>query len=153
MQTTNFEEVLEKIVAADQRYFKDAYYFVREALDYTQKQCAKSKTKEQRHVSGKQLLTGIRELSLEQFGPMAFMVFQEWGVHRCEDFGEIVFNMVEHSFLAKTETDSRADFQNGYDFYEVFRVPFLPAGKRIKTETPAPAPAGGLAAPPAKPPA
>ena len=152
MQTTNFEEVLEKIVAADPRYYRDAYYFVREALDYTQKQSAKSKTKEQRHVSGKQLLAGIRDLSLEQFGPMAFMVFQEWGVHRCEDFGEIVFNMVEHNFLAKTETDSRVDFHNGYDFYEVFRVPFLPASKRIKTESPASAPASGVAAPPAKPP-
>jgi len=54
------------------------------------------------------------------------MVLNEWGVHRCEDFGEIVFNMVEHDLLAKTSEDSRENFKGGYDFEEAFRKPFLP---------------------------
>jgi len=56
-------------------------------------------------------------------------VFEEWGVHNCRDFGEIVFNMVETSLLAKTEKDTRDDFQNGYDFTDAFRKPFRPQGK------------------------
>jgi hypothetical protein len=60
---------------------------------------------------------------------MTMTVFEVWGVCSCGDFGEIVFNLVESGVLAKTEKDSRADFQNGYDFEEAFRKPFLPAGK------------------------
>jgi len=55
-------------------------------------------------------------------------------VRRCEDFGEIVFNMVENHLLAKTKKDSPEDFKGGYDFEEAFRQPFLPAGKSAAAE-------------------
>jgi uncharacterized repeat protein (TIGR04138 family) len=127
MHGISFEEELEKIVAKDTRYTREAYVFVREALDYTQKTVAKpSKEDAPRHVSGQELLGGIRDYALQQYGPMALMVLNEWGIHRCEDFGEIVFNMVENSLLAKTEKDSREDFTGGYDFAEAFRQPFVP---------------------------
>jgi uncharacterized repeat protein (TIGR04138 family) len=61
-------------------------------------------------------------------------VLEEWGIHNCRDFGDIVFNMVESGLLSKTETDSRDDFQNGYDFNDAFRKPFWPESKR-KTES------------------
>jgi uncharacterized repeat protein (TIGR04138 family) len=82
-----------------------------------------------RHVSGQELLGGIRDYALAQFGPMTQMVFEEWGIKRCEDFGEIVFNMVEIGLLGKTEKDSREDFANGYDFDDAFRKPFRPASR------------------------
>ena len=88
-----------------------------------------------RHVTGQQLLAGIRQHALAQFGPMAATVLNEWGVHRCEDFGEIVFNLVENGVLAKTEQDSRADFQGGYDFDEAFRKPFLPGNAEAHKPT------------------
>jgi uncharacterized repeat protein (TIGR04138 family) len=84
---------------------------------------------EMRHVSGQELLGGIRDYALAQFGPMTKMVFEEWGIKRCEDFGEIVFNMVEIGLLGKTDQDSREDFANGYDFDDAFRKPFLPASR------------------------
>ena len=126
MQETNFEETLETILKKDSRYHRGAYFFVREALDYTQKQVAKSQKNKVRHIKGQELLEGIRACALEQFGPMTLTVLHEWGVRRCEDFGEIVFNMVENALLAKTEEDSRQDFQDGYDFEEAFRKPYLP---------------------------
>ena len=64
---------------------------------------------------------------------MAKTVFEEWGVTRCEDFGDIVFNMIEVEWFAKTEQDSRADFADGYDFFEAFRKPFLPPSKQLET--------------------
>ena len=79
-----------------------------------------------RHISGQELLGGMRSHALEEYGPMAMMVLGEWGIRRCEDFGEIVFNMVEHELLAKTDEDSRDDFSGGYDFEDAFRKPFLP---------------------------
>ncbi len=135
MHEVSFEETIEQIRAKDPRYQREAYLFVREALDYTQKTTGKDSRGQLRHVTGQELLTGIRAFALAQFGPMAMTVLEEWGVHTCPDFGEIVFNMVEIGLLAKTETDSRADFSDGYDFYESFRTPFLPPSKQPKPET------------------
>jgi uncharacterized repeat protein (TIGR04138 family) len=129
MQEVSFDEGFEKIRAKDPRYQRDAYLFVKDALDHTQKMLCKETKGKPSHVSGQQLLEGIKELALTQFGPMAVTVLEEWGIHSCQDFGEIVFNMVEIEMLAKTEKDSRNDFEGGYDFHEAFRKPFLPSSK------------------------
>jgi uncharacterized repeat protein (TIGR04138 family) len=134
MQEINFDEAVDLIIVRDKRFARDAYAFVREALDFTQKLAGKDARGPVRHVSGQELLEGIRKFSLEQFGPMVVTIFEEWGVKNCRDFGEIVFNMVEIGLLAKTDKDTRDDFQNGYDFTDAFRKPFWPQGK-LKTET------------------
>jgi uncharacterized repeat protein (TIGR04138 family) len=126
MQRVDFEEEIAKIVAKDSRYPTDAYAFVREALDQTQKNMGKPTKNELRHVTGQQLLGGIRDHAMREYGPMARTVLEEWNITRCEDFGEIVFNMVENGLLAKTKKDSRTDFAGGYDFDDAFRKPFLP---------------------------
>ncbi len=133
MQEINFDETVDLIIAKDTRFARDAYTFVREALDFTQKLAGKETRGAIRHVSGQELLAGIRIFALEEFGPMAATVFEEWGVKSCRDFGEIVFNMVENRLLAKTDKDTRDDFQNGYDFTDAFQKPFWPQGK-LKTE-------------------
>ena len=127
MQEINFDEAVELILTRDKRFARDAYTFVREALDYTQKTIGKES--QIRHVSGQELLDGIRQFALQQFGPMVVTVFEDWGVRHCRDFGEVVFNMVEAGLLAKTDKDTREDFQNGYDFTEAFRKPFWPRNK------------------------
>ena len=138
MDEINFDEELEKIIAKDPRYTREAYLFIRKALDHTQKMIGKApKDDLPRHVSGQQLLEGIRDFALQQYGPMAATVVNEFGVRCCEDFGELVFNMVENSLLAKTEKDSREDFKGGYDFDSAFRQPFLPKNRL----TPPPKPA------------
>jgi len=127
MQEVSFEEGFEKIRAKDPRFHRDAYIFVKEALDHTQNTICKDGKGKPRHISGQELLEGIRQLALTQFGPMAMTVFEEWGIRSCQDFGDIVFNMVEIELLAKTEKDSRSDFEGGYDFHEAFRKPFMPS--------------------------
>jgi uncharacterized repeat protein (TIGR04138 family) len=136
MQAADFEASVEKIVKKDPRYHRDAYLFVREALTHTQKAVGKASKSEERkpggqkrHVTGQELLAGIRDYGLAQFGPMTMHVFNEWGLYRCEDFGEIVFNLVENDLLRKTDQDRRADFTPGYDFFEAFCRPFLPSDK------------------------
>jgi len=130
MHEVSFEEALAKIAAKDPRYHREAYLFVREALDHTQKTIGKDTRGRARHVTGQELLAGIRDFALQQFGPMTKTVLEEWGIHVCQDFGEIVFNMIEVGWLARTERDSRADFHDGYDFDEAFRKPFLPKSKQ-----------------------
>ncbi|HTA94817.1 MAG TPA: Minf_1886 family protein [Verrucomicrobiae bacterium] len=134
MHEVNFDEAVEQILAKDARFSRDAYAFVREALDFTQKLIGKQSSGSIRHITGQELLDGIRQFALQQFGPMAVTVFEEWGVKNCRDFGDIVFNMVEISLLAKTDKDSRDHFQNGYDFTDAFRKPFWPQDK-LNAET------------------
>ena len=134
MQEINFDAAVDLIIAKDSRYERDAYTFVREALDFTQKLIVKEAKGAIRHITGQELLDGIRQFALQQFGPMVVTVFEEWGVKNCRDFGEIVFNMVEIGVLAKTDKDSRDDFQNGYEFDDAFRKPFWPESK-LKPKT------------------
>jgi uncharacterized repeat protein (TIGR04138 family) len=134
MQEVNFDEALDQILAKDERFHRDAYLFMREALDFTQKLVGRENQGKVRHVTGQELLDGLRQYALQQFGPMTATVFEEWGIRTCLNFGEIVFNMVEIGLLAKTEKDTRDDFQNGYDFTDAFRKPFWPASK-LKSET------------------
>ena len=115
--------ILHRIIPRDKRYELGAYRFMYEALTFTQEMLGidpgEAKA-ERRHVSGQQLLEGIRKLALKLFGPLAPTVFRSWGVQRTADFGEIVFNLVEAGLMGKTESDARSDFANGYDFDEAF---------------------------------
>jgi len=129
MQEVNFDEVLEKMLARDPRFARDAYHFTREALDFTQKLISRENKGNVRHVTGQELLDGIRQFALQQYGPMTLTVLEEWNVKNCRDFGDIVFNLVESGLLAKTERDTRDDFQNGYAFTDAFRKPFWPQSR------------------------
>jgi uncharacterized repeat protein (TIGR04138 family) len=126
MQKMNFAEAVDEVVRADGRYDRDAYYFVREGLDFTIKMLKKDSRGADRHVSGRELLDGLRRFAIDQFGPMAKTVLSYWGVKQCEDFGEIVFCMVDKGILGKTEQDTREDFKGGYDFNEAFVKPYQP---------------------------
>ena len=133
MQQFDYNEVLETILAKDSRYPLEAYQFVREGLDYTQHKMARmTGAKEPRHVTGRELTDGMRQYALETYGPMARLLLNDWGIHATEDFGEIVFNLVENNLLAKTKNDSREDFAGGFDFEEAFTAPFQPKAKRGK---------------------
>lgn len=140
MQSLTFEETIRKIVEVDSRYHYDAYLFVQEAITYTQKTLGRH-NKKQNHVGGKELLNGIRDYALSMFGPMTQTVLSEWGVHSCEDFGEIVFNLIKFNQATQSQSDSRDDFKGGYDFYEAFRKPFLPSKPRVLEAKPTPTPA------------
>ncbi len=111
----NFYQVVEEICARDSRYKADAYEFILQALHFTQ-----GKLQRKTHVSGRELLEGIREFAIEQYGPMAKTVLAHWGIIKTRDFGNIVFNMVDKKILSKTETDSIKDFEDVYDFAVVF---------------------------------
>ncbi len=141
MQAETFEEGVEKILQRDQRYDREAFHFVREALDHTQKAVTRKNKGEPRHVSGAELLDGIREFAIETYGPMTMTLFEEWGLSRCEDFGEIVFLMIEHHLLSKTDDDSKEDFKATYQFDEAFRHPFLPSRKLPRKKRPSQTPA------------
>ena len=111
-----------EIVRRDPRYAYEAYEFIFEALEHTlqmlDKQNAESSESRQHHVSGGELMQGVRELALREFGLMARTVFRQWGVNCTGDFGNIVFNLIEEELMSKTPEDTLADFEDQYDFDE-----------------------------------
>lgn len=123
-----YKQQLALILAEDKRYTADAYDFVSEAITYTMEKVAKADG-ERRHISGQELLGGIRELILDKYGPMAQQLLSDWGISSCLDFGHIVFNMVDYQLMGKRDEDSIDDFRDGYDFYEAFRKDYLPKRK------------------------
>src|SRR5215471_4404840 len=112
-----------EIVRRDPRYAYEAYEFIFAALEHTlqmiEKQDAEKGESKPRHVTGAELMQGVRELALQEFGLMARTVFRQWGVNRTGDFGVIVFNLVEAELMSKTPEDSLADFENRFDLDEV----------------------------------
>jgi len=131
MQKIGFAEALESLVAHDPRYQRDGYIFLRDALDFTTKQQKKIKGVSVRHVTGPELLDGVRQHALKEFGPMVMTVFDSWGIRSCEDIGHMVFNLIGAGVFGKTEQDSIEDFKNVYDFEEAFVKPFAPAKPAI----------------------
>ena len=115
------EEKIQCVRRRDRRFSRHAYYFVLDALDYTMAHLGKDQlTGEDRHVGGQELLLGIKEHAAEQFGPMADVVLERWGVRGPTDFGEIVFNLIEAELLSRRPSDSRLDFVDHGDFRDVF---------------------------------
>jgi uncharacterized repeat protein (TIGR04138 family) len=139
MQDLEFSEIVELICKEDNRFDKKAYTFVRQALDFTVKEL-KSKqperTKKSAHVTGAELLHGIRAYALDQYGPLSKTVLTTWGVRRCSHFGDIVFNLIEYNVFSKTENDRREDFADIYDFDDAFVKPFEPTRPRRPAVSP-----------------
>jgi uncharacterized repeat protein (TIGR04138 family) len=112
---------LAQVVERDPRYAYEAYEFVFAALSHTQKLLGRLPPEDgslpgtQCHVSGRELVLGIRDLAVREFGLMARIVFRLWGINRTADFGDIVFNLVEENLMSKSDQDSRTDFQDVFD--------------------------------------
>ena len=129
MQDSEFADIVSLICKEDARFDRRAYEFVRLGLDHTVKELRKrevTRSERSRHVTGKELLEGLRVFALDQFGPMAKTVLNNWGVHQCQDFGDIVFNLIEYKVFSKTDNDRPEDFESIYDFDAAFVKPFQP---------------------------
>lgn len=118
-----------QLLQRDPRYKLEAYQFVRDALAYAQDELGMGRPQAIRedeeppadaHLTGQQLSEAIRSLALEQFGLMARVVLDSWGIHSTADFGDIVYNLIDIGLMKKSATDRREDFNDVYDFEEAF---------------------------------
>jgi len=137
MAKINFAEVVEQICESDLRFSTDAYHFVQEGLNHTLKSLKRGGQHAHRHVSGQELLHGMREFALKEYGPMSKAVLNEWGIKTTDDIGQIVFNLVNASVLGKNDTDSPSDFKNVFTFDDAFVKPFVPRNVTRRVRKPA----------------
>ena len=116
---------LMELARADERYALEAYEFLCHALAFTQKtlgktRAAKGADDQACHVRGQDLLDGIRQFAIEQFGMMACVVFRVWGVESTSDFGKMVYTLIDAGLWHKSPEDRLEDFDDYYDFEKVF---------------------------------
>lgn len=123
-----FHEAVQLAVAKDPRYQPLAYEFVRDALHVAVKHFREGE--EDPHVTGQQVLLGVKMHALAEYGPLALMLLHQWGIHRGEDIGNIVYNFIEIGYFGKNDGDSIEDFANGFDFEKELTSPFQPSSKQ-----------------------
>ena len=116
---------LDAVLAKDPRFKPEAYLFVHDALGHTW-----NRLDNRRHITGRELLDGIKDLALKRYGPMARAVLNSWGVRTTDDFGAIVFNLVDAELLSKTDEDRIEDFHAVYDFNDTFVLSYDIAGPK-----------------------
>jgi uncharacterized repeat protein (TIGR04138 family) len=111
------DEVLDQLQQRNPRFHARSYVFVLRALH-----SVIQSLDEPRHLSGRELTEGVRELAIGQYGPLARTVLEYWGIHETEDVGHVVFALVEQGILIKQDDDRPEDFADLFDFEEAFEL-------------------------------
>jgi len=111
------EAALAEIRRRDGKYNERAYVFVLAALEYAQ-----TRLPARRHLTGVELAWACRDFALEQFGMLAATVLTYWGIQTTDDFGRIVFILIEVGLLARQPSDRIEDFEGVYEFGQVFKA-------------------------------
>jgi uncharacterized repeat protein (TIGR04138 family) len=119
----------EAIRAKASTFSEQAFAFVQDGLSHTVKSVHGDVTRdperqgasdERFHVTGQQLCLGLRELAIQRYGLLAKTVLHKWGVRKTDDFGTIVYAMIDRAELRSSDRDSIEDFAGVYDFDEAF---------------------------------
>lgn len=122
---SEFPHPIYQVLRNDPRYKIEAYQFVREALSYAQEVMGLGVAESvpggdaqqpERHLTGQQLCEASRQYALDQYGLLAKTVLESWGIKTTDDFGEIVYNLIEVDLMKKSDHDRREDFDGVFDF-------------------------------------
>lgn len=113
------DDVLLRLQERNPRFHGKAYLFLLSALHHVMEELDQP-----RHISGRELSTGVRDLAIDRFGPLARTVLEHWGIHATEDLGDLVFALVECGILTKQAEDRREDFEDVFDFEEAFELDY-----------------------------
>ena len=121
---------LAPVLRDETRYAPDAYQFIRKVVAETEEQIKRRGRPRKEHITVSELLHGLRDLALDEYGPMALTVLAQWGIHTSLDVGHIVFALERHKLLGLSDEDSIADFDGIFNLREELTRPFDPAGNR-----------------------
>ena len=132
---TRVDDPIGDLARSDGRYSSQAFRFLFESLEQAIKLAGKDEeTGVARHVTGQEVLNGMRENASTQFGPLAAQVWRSWGINEALDWGRIVFLLVEAGLLNRQESDTIEDFRDGFDFDEAFVRNYEPPLSALKEE-------------------
>ncbi len=119
------QESMEQVIRDDGRYPPEAYEFLHAGLGQAVKDHRRSESddesQESNHVTGNQMCCALRDLAIERWGLLAQTVLDRWNVRATIDFGNMVYLLIRHSFMRKTDEDSIEDFRDVYEFKDAFK--------------------------------
>ncbi len=119
------DDVMSRIRASGGQYHERAYLFLLATIEFLQ-----TRLEVRRHVTGSELAWACRDFAQQQFGLLAPVVLGHWGISRTEDFGRIVYTLVEVGLLVTQPGDSESDFEGVYQFADVFGASYEWQGLR-----------------------
>lgn len=119
------ERSIEELVREDRRYPPAAYMLVFEGLE-----SALQKLPARRHVTPRELVDGVREVALREWGLMARTVLESWNIRNTGEIGDLVFNLIEKKLLVAGAEDQRSHFEDAFEFHEGFDRAFLESLER-----------------------
>ena len=123
-------QAIRDLLDEDTRYRLEAYQFIRESLQYAHEHldvgefADTNRPDGPKHVTGQQLCESCRLYAIDQYGYLAKMVLGNWGIHSTSDLGELVYNLIRIEQMRKSDTDSREDFNDVFDFKDAFEPEF-----------------------------
>ncbi len=121
------DQQIRALALRDGRYSPEAFRFLFESLGHAIRLAGKDNAVgPERHVTGQEVISGMRAHAAEIFGPLAAQVWRSWGIRTTMDWGRIVFLLVEHRLLNSRESDSIEDFRADFDFDETFVNSYRP---------------------------
>lgn len=137
MASKSAQNTLQQVVDSVGTYPIEAYIFVKEGLSYTADKIhgQRDESEVNRHISGRDLCLGLRDFAWLRWGYMARTVLRRWNITTTMDFGRIVFAMVEHNEMQKTEDDNPADFRRVYDFLAAMESDYCISGVAVRDRT------------------
>lgn len=129
------------VVEADGRFPLEAFRFLQEGLDHAVKRThgpnagltrspdgsgkrvepGTDLDEHPHHISARELCEGLLDLALLRWGRLAKAVLNGWGIERTDDFGTMVFLLVDNDLLRKTEGDRLEDFSGIFTMSEIER--------------------------------
>lgn len=119
---TDIANDINSILKKDNSYKAESYIFLLNSLDYTLETFKKRHNRlvSQRHITGQEMSYGIKDFAIKLFGPTAKLVLNSWGIYKTIDFGKIVYNLIEVGLMGKNSKDKLSDFENVFNFENVF---------------------------------
>jgi len=120
MTYEDVSDVVNNLARTSGKYPVEAFHFVRQGLQFTIEHVHGQDVSEPQHITGKDLCWGLRDFAINRWGLLAPTVLKNWNITRTEDFGQLVFAMVESGVMAKNDNDKLDDFNSVYDFKSAF---------------------------------
>ena len=125
MNPEKFRAIVQDIILNDRRYTEEAYYFVNEAVAFASEFCQKPQFGSGRHLAAEELLDAMCEFSRNEFGTMAVVVLNNWGILTTLDWGHVIFNLIDAEILSASPEDRLGDFNEVFDLKKELSAPFL----------------------------
>ena len=112
---------IRRLSREDGRFRAEAFVFLFESLEPAVKLAGRDDAQgSDRHITGQELVAGLRQEATRLFGPLAAQVWRSWGVRSTLDWGHIVFLLVDSGILSRQESDSIEDFRTDLDYEQEF---------------------------------